>query len=79
MNLTTQYCFTTPCKVTDLGVVSYLKAYQFQKKALTRAIIQASCELFLCEHSPVITLGRLANENNILLDPKEIAGKGIEF
>jgi len=79
MNSAIPYCRAIPCKVTDLGIVRYIQAYQLQKKVLTKAIAQASCEIFLCEHYPVITLGRLANENNILLDSKEIAEKGIEI
>ncbi|MDD3374908.1 MAG: lipoyl(octanoyl) transferase LipB [Candidatus Omnitrophica bacterium] len=79
MNSAIQYSRNIICKVTDLGVVRYQQAYQVQKKALTKAIAQASCEIFLCEHCPVITLGRLSNENNILLDPKEVMKKGIEI
>ena len=78
MNSAIPNCRAILCKVTDLGVVRYHEAYQIQKKALTKATTKASCELFLCEHFSVVTLGRLADEKNILVD-QEIAEKGIEI
>lgn len=65
-------------KVFDLGLVEYKKAWDFQKEIfsavknnrLTRALI-------LCQHYPVITIGRTADRKNILFSEQELSAKGI--
>ena len=65
-------------QVNDLGLISYFEAYTLQKEAVEK-ILQGNPEvLFLCEHPPVITLGRLAKEENLLFTKEEIKRRAIE-
>ena len=65
--------------IFDLGLVDFKEAWDFQKKVfsdvkngeLTHAFI-------LCQHNPVITLGRQATSKNILIPESELKNKGIE-
>lgn len=67
------------CRVIDLGLVDYKQAYDFQQKVLGERI-KGFCfdTLILCEHSPVITLGRLARINNILAEKATLNSLGVE-
>lgn len=60
-------------KYTDLNKISYTDALKIQE-ATKLCVLEGKSkgEIFLLEHSPaVITLGRNANQNNIIL-PKEL-------
>lgn len=46
--------------------------------ATARARGEAPDTLLLLEHEPVLTLGRRAKQENILLDPPSLAARGIE-
>ena len=65
------------CKITDLGCIDYDIAYQKQKQAVDNVIAGGDNQLFICEHFPVFTLGRLASEDNFLLPLKDIKNEGI--
>lgn len=54
------------CEVRDLGLIDYAAAYGIQKECVARVLAGGTQVLFLCEHPAVITLGRLAQEANIL-------------
>lgn len=58
----------TECRVKDLGLIDYQEAYGFQKRCVDEALNGGPQTLLLCEHPMVLTLGRLADEKNILLD-----------
>lgn len=65
-------------RVFDLGLIDYQKAWQIQKDIFT----QVKTGLFrqamiLCQHYPVITLGRLANKRNILIPEYELRKRKI--
>ncbi|MCA9673068.1 MAG: lipoyl(octanoyl) transferase LipB [Myxococcales bacterium] len=62
-----------------LGRVPYAKALELQL-ALREAIASGRGEdtLLLLEHSPVITLGRAANEQNVIVDDATLARLGVE-
>jgi lipoate-protein ligase B len=67
-------------EVFDLGLVEYLKAWEFQKEIFSE--VQAGwldAALILCRHYPVITLGRQGKRANILLSEGELKGHGIKF
>ncbi len=67
-------------EVFDLGLINYKKAWAFQKEAFkavrNRNLLHA---LILCRHYPVITLGRVADRKNILVDESALGLKGIEL
>jgi lipoate-protein ligase B len=64
--------------VLDLGLIDYEAAFCLQQE-IVRDIFLGSRQsvLLLCEHYPVITLGRLADKRNILRPQEEIKAKGI--
>jgi len=66
-------------KVFDLGLTDFKYAWDFQKETFNqvKAGILPSA-LILCQHKPVITLGRLAKNEHILASFDEIKAKGIE-
>ena len=67
------------CAITDLGLVDYQEAYQKQKQALAQTLDDQTNRLFLCEHPRVFTLGRLDENKNFLVSPKDIEKKGIDI
>jgi len=65
-------------EVLELGLIDFQKAWQFQKevfKAVKNGILQSA--LIICQHYPVITLGRQADEKNILLSVHELKSRRI--
>lgn len=64
--------------VQDLGVIEYSKAYALQKRCVENIAQGGPQTLFLCEHPPVITLGRVAKEKHILFSREEIQKRGLE-
>lgn len=67
---------TNICEVRDLGLIDYDAAYRIQKESVARVLAGGTYVLLLCEHPAVITLGRLAQEANIL-NLETIARQGI--
>ncbi len=65
-------------EVIDLGLTDFKTACDFQKETFLAVKNRgAASALILCQHYPVITLGRRANKNNILTDERELGLKGI--
>ncbi len=72
--------------LTDLGSVAYAKALDLQTQKFNELVENKINErsnsnahaLFLCEHAPVITLGKAANEANVLLSESFLSEKGID-
>ncbi|MBP6659591.1 MAG: lipoate-protein ligase B, partial [Chitinophagales bacterium] len=73
--------------VQDLGIIKYADALDVQTKNFNQLIDNKINErsnsdahfLFLCEHKPVITLGKAANEKNILFSEDFLKEKGIDI
>ena len=63
----------------NLGLISYQEAYQVQLKTVAEVISGAPSMVFLCEHPAVLTLGRLAAEQNILASPAELTKRKVEL
>lgn len=65
--------------IFDLGLVDFKEAWDFQKKAFSDVKNgELTHALILCQHNPVITLGRQATSKNILIPESELKNKGIE-
>ncbi len=66
--------------ITDLGLISYIEAYALQQR-LVAARKSAAIEdvLLLCEHPHVITLGRNAKSENLLVSEQVLRQKGVEL
>ena len=73
-------------KVHDLGIIKYADALDIQTIKFNELINNKINErsnsdahfLYLCEHQPVITLGKAANQQNILLSEDFLKEKGID-
>lgn len=74
-------------KVVDLGRIKYVEALEIQEQLFNQLIqnkIAAITNvnnnvLLLCEHYPVITLGKSAKEHNILLSNKLLTQHNIDL
>ncbi|MQY64890.1 MAG: lipoyl(octanoyl) transferase LipB [Clostridia bacterium] len=66
------------CRVLDLGLVSYEKAYDLQRKLHKfRREGRIDDVLILLEHEPVVTMGRGGKRDNILVSDELLQSKGI--
>jgi len=65
-------------KLFDLGLIEFEQAWRFQK-AVFAQVKEGSLAsaLILCQHYPVITLGRLSDKRNILASQDELKAKGV--
>jgi len=63
--------------VEDWGLVNYVDALERQKKCVQSIIAGAPDHLILCEHPPVLTLGRLTNPQSLLYQRKKIEERGV--
>ncbi|MBI4335077.1 MAG: lipoyl(octanoyl) transferase LipB [Candidatus Omnitrophica bacterium] len=66
--------------VIDLGLIGYDEAYELQMELLRKRRL-GLCEdtLIFLEHRPVITLGRSAKKEHLLLSEEALREKGIEI
>jgi lipoyl(octanoyl) transferase len=67
--------------VVDLGTLAYSAALEVQRDAARRRISGEQTEdvLFLVEHPPVVTLGRTAKAENILVSAELLSARGVEL
>jgi len=66
------------CRVLNLGLVSYEKAYDLQKKLHKfRREGRIDDLLILLEHEPVVTIGRIGRRDNILVSEEFLQSKEI--
>lgn len=67
-------------KVVDLGLAEYLSAWNKQKDILSEVISNdLAAALILCQHYPVITLGRNASRGSFKFSFEEIYAKGLKL
>jgi lipoyl(octanoyl) transferase len=78
---------------TDLGLVPYQKALDYQKKLFEEIVFIKKCNddlpqcekqvlynhLIFCEHPHVYTLGKSGNETNLLINTLQLQEKRAEF
>ncbi len=65
-------------RTEDWGLIDYRDAYERQKKLAQEVGRGHDSCLVLCEHPPVLTLGRLASKNNILAPGDVLARQGMD-
>lgn len=69
-----------PLLISDLGLISYTDAYALQQRlAAARKAGAIEDVLLLCEHPHVITLGRNAKRENLLVSENVLRQKGVEL
>lgn len=65
-------------KKIDLGLIEYTKAFDFQRQIFEQVKSgQLESALIFCRHYPVITLGRLAKKENILVSEEVLKKRGV--
>jgi lipoyl(octanoyl) transferase len=70
----------TAVEIRRLGLVPYAEAWELQKTlAAQRAADAIPDTLLLLEHPPTYTLGRSAHADNLLLNPEELAARGVSL
>lgn len=68
------------CNIIDLSIIDYKKAYYHQKIIVDEIKLELTTDtILLCEHPPVITLGRLGKIDNLLIDSHTLKQYGIDF
>ena len=77
--------------VKDLGVLSYDKSWEYQKRIFDNIVsqkinnrtlkkkIKTENYLLIVEHKPIYTIGKSGEISNLLLDDQELKLKGIDF
>lgn len=77
--------------VKDLGVLSYDKSWEHQKRIFDNIVsqkinnrtlkkkIKTENHLLIVEHKPIYTIGKSGEISNLLLDDQELKLKGIDF
>lgn len=69
-----------PCRVHDIGLISFEDALRLQRDAVRRLQDGSGEEcFFLLEHTHVITNGRNASHDSLLTDPAALERGGIHF
>jgi len=68
-----------PCDVKFLGRMRYGEALRIQRELVTRRIAREIPDtLLLLEHEPVVTLGKVARAEHVLVDKERLAKLGVE-
>lgn len=66
--------------ICDLGLTDYEDTYRIQKEFVTRRKLgEIEDSLLITEHTPVFTIGRVGNPENLLVDEASLVSKGIKF
>ncbi len=64
----------------NLGLIKYKQAWEIQKKLVkVRSKSQIPDCLIVCEHEPVITMGRGTDKKNLLVSKKILKERGVEL
>lgn len=68
----------TTCIIQDWGLISYQEALERQKQTVNRVIAGDGFHLILCEHPPVLTMGRMTRQDSLLWALGDIRAAGVE-
>ena len=63
--------------IQDWGLINYTAAYQRQKDCVHKVMTGMEDHLVLCEHPPVLTLGRMTDPKSLLYQAHEIEARGV--
>jgi len=63
--------------VEDWGLINYNEALERQKECVQAVLSGSPDHLILCEHPPVLTLGRMTNPESLLYQREEIERRGV--
>jgi len=69
----------------DLGIIDYAEALEIQTNTFNQLVEckskgeKGENHLFLCEHQPVLTIGKSGKETNLLIPEQLLAEKGISL
>jgi len=70
----------TPCDVRFLGRMRYGEALRLQRELVARRLAREIPDtLILLEHEPVVTLGKVARAEHVLVDRERLATLGVEI
>jgi len=65
--------------IIDLGLIEYEDAYRVQRELVARRKLnEIGDTLILAEHRPVFTIGRAGSRENLLVDERLLAERGIK-
>lgn len=67
------------CVIRDWGLISYQEAYARQKELVNRVIGGKGPHLVVCEHPPVLTVGRMTKPDSLLWSREDIKAAGVEI
>lgn len=69
----------TRARILDLGLRSYREVWNLQHELHERVREGRDSETWIfVEHTPVVTLGRNAKQENVLLSPEALASRGVD-
>jgi len=67
-------------EIVDLGLIGYAEAHALQKRVVAARKADAIGDvLLLCEHTPVITLGRNGKREHLLVSENVLRQRNVEF
>jgi lipoate-protein ligase B len=70
----------TTAHLQDLGLIAYEPAWQLQRQLLEQRADDLIADRFLiCEHTPVITMGKSGKKNNLLVSAEELRRRGVDY
>jgi lipoate-protein ligase B len=70
----------TTAHVQDLGLIAYEPAWHLQRRLLEQRADELIADRFLlCEHTPVITMGKSGKQNNLLVSAEELRRRGVDY
>jgi lipoate-protein ligase B len=70
----------TTAHLQDLGLIPYEPAWQLQRQLLEQRADDLIADRFLiCEHTPVITMGKSGKQNNLLVSAEELRRRGVDY
>lgn len=68
------------CQIFDLGRIGYAEAYATQRRLVAARKAEAIGDvLLICEHTPVITLGRNGKREHLLVAENVLRQRNVEF
>ena len=70
----------SPFDLEDLGRIAYAPAWELQRRIHDERAADARGDcLVICEHEPVITMGKSGRRHNLLVSPDELRRRGVDY